>query len=179
VQAGYEVQEVEPPSVEGVSELCWRLVWTETRCVLAPMIRKLGDAQANRALDVYLASAPETDLAGYIRDIAQRAKHLRDWMAFLEHYPLVVGPVSTEPPLPVGFDINDSADGEKLRRIQRLLITVNLLGLPAAAVPTGVSCGAPIGVQIIGSRYREDMCLDAAEAIESQCGLNTPIDVQW
>lgn len=59
------------------------------------------------------------------------------------------------------------------------MITVNLLGLPAAVVPTGLANGVPLGVQIIGSRYREDLCLDAAEAIEVQCGLNTPIDLQW
>jgi Asp-tRNA(Asn)/Glu-tRNA(Gln) amidotransferase A subunit family amidase len=62
---------------------------------------------------------------------------------------------------------------------ERLLITVNLLGLPAAAVPTGLSHGIPLGVQIIGSRYREDLCPDAAEVIEAQCGLDTPIDPQW
>jgi Asp-tRNA(Asn)/Glu-tRNA(Gln) amidotransferase A subunit family amidase len=48
-----------------------------------------------------------------------------------------------------------------------------------AAVPTGPSNGIPLGVQIIGSRYREDLCLDAAETIEAQCGLDTPIDLQW
>ena len=71
------------------------------------------------------------------------------------------------------------AETDSLRRIQRLLITVNLLGLPAAAVPTGLSNGIPLGVQIITSRYREDLCLDAAEAIEAQCGLDTPIDLRW
>jgi amidase len=31
-------------------------------------------------------------------------------------------------------------------------------------------------VQVIGPRYREDLCLDAAEAIEDQVGIITPID---
>lgn len=53
---------------------------------------------------------------------------------------------------------------------------MNLLGLPAASVPTGLWSGLPLGVQVIGSRYREDLCLDAAEAIEAQRGLSTPID---
>jgi len=34
----------------------------------------------------------------------------------------------------------------------------------------------PLGVQVIGARYREDLCLDAAEVIEAQRGLPTPID---
>ena len=33
-----------------------------------------------------------------------------------------------------------------------------------------------LGVQVIGSRYREDLCLDAAEVIEARHGLPTPID---
>jgi amidase len=31
-------------------------------------------------------------------------------------------------------------------------------------------------VQVIGSRFREDLCLDAAAAIEDRLGVITPID---
>jgi amidase len=175
-RAGYKVEEVEPPAVDAVAELWWRLAWTETRHILAPTIRKLGDKGINRVLDVYLASTPEIDMTTYMKDVAQRARHVRNWMLFLEQYPLVVGPVSTELPFKVGFDVDESADAARQQRAQRLLIAVNLLGLPAAAVPTGLFDGVPLGVQIIGSRYREDLCLDAAEAIEAQYKFGTPID---
>jgi len=36
--------------------------------------------------------------------------------------------------------------------------------------------GLPQAVQIIGGRYREDLCLDAAEAIEERLGVITPIE---
>jgi len=58
----------------------------------------------------------------------------------------------------------------------RLVVSVNFLGLPSVAVPVGLADGIPQGVQIIGSRYREDLCLDAAAAIEQQVGVLTPID---
>jgi amidase len=58
----------------------------------------------------------------------------------------------------------------------RLVVTVNLLGLPAAAVPVGVANGLPQGVQLIGPMYREDLCLDAAEAVENTLGVLTPVD---
>jgi len=58
----------------------------------------------------------------------------------------------------------------------RLVVSVNLLGLPSVAVPVGLADGIPQGVQIIGPRYREDLCLDAAEAIERQVDVLTPID---
>jgi amidase len=175
-RAGYAVEEVDPPAVDAIAELWWRPVWAETRAIMAPTIRKLGGKDINRALDVVLADTPELDLVSYMKGPAQRAKHVRDWLVFLERYPLVVGPVSTEPPFAVGFDTDAGADAARLRRAQRLLIAVNLLGLPAVAVPTGLADGVPLGVQVIGSRCREDLCLDAAEAIEAQCGLATPIE---
>ena len=48
---------------------------------------------------------------------------------------------------------------------------LNFLGLPAAVVPVGLEAGRPIGVQIVASRYREDLCLDAAESIEQRVGV--------
>jgi amidase len=65
------------------------------------------------------------------------------------------------------------------------MVTVNLLGLPSAAVPTGLAKapgapkGLPVGVQVIASRFREDMALDAAEIIEAANGAMTPIDPVW
>jgi amidase len=58
----------------------------------------------------------------------------------------------------------------------RMVVPVNLLGLPAAAVPTGVGEGLPRVVQVIGPRFREDLCLRAAAAIEEACGILGPID---
>jgi amidase len=60
-----------------------------------------------------------------------------------------------------------------------MVVAVNLLGLPAAAVPAGLDEGGlPLGVQVIGPRLREDLCLDAAETIEAALGLATPIEVR-
>jgi amidase len=50
---------------------------------------------------------------------------------------------------------------------------MNLLGLPAAAVPVLRAGRVPLGVQLVGQRYREDLCLDAAQAIERATGVMT------
>jgi amidase len=55
-------------------------------------------------------------------------------------------------------------------------MAVNALGLPAVAVPVGTGDGLPQVVQVIGPRYREDLCLDAAAALEDRLGIITPID---
>jgi amidase len=37
--------------------------------------------------------------------------------------------------------------------------------------PVGLIEGLPAGVQIIGARYREDLILDAMQAIEQRVGI--------
>jgi Asp-tRNA(Asn)/Glu-tRNA(Gln) amidotransferase A subunit family amidase len=63
-----------------------------------------------------------------------------------------------------------------LRRIEAVNSSVNALGLPAVALPVGIGDGLPQSVQLIGPRYREDLCFDAAAAIEDRVGIITPID---
>ncbi|MCL4744790.1 MAG: hypothetical protein KJZ83_05190 [Burkholderiaceae bacterium] len=46
----------------------------------------------------------------------------------------------------------------------------------AISAPAGFVDGLPIGVQIIGARFREDMVMDAAEVIEARFPATTPID---
>jgi amidase len=174
--AGYAVEEVEPPDVAGAA-VCWaRIVVNEMRHVTQPYIRQHGGRDINRSLDFTLAGTPDVDLLGYMKALGERTKHVRDWMAFLERYPLVVGPVSTEPPFEIGFDTTSAARAAEVSLAQRLLVTVNLLGLPATAVPVGHTGNVPLGVQVIASRYREDLTLDAAEVIEARHGLPTPIE---
>ena len=109
-------------------------------------------------------------------DFAELNGLARQYSQFFERYPLILGPVSTEPPFTVGKDLASADDVWTIFRSMRLVVTVNLLGLPSAAVPVGVANGLPQGVQVMGSMFREDLCLDAAEAIEGALGVLTPID---
>lgn len=175
-EAGYAVEEVDPPDVGGAAA-CWAaLIGAELRHVTLPYILKHGDADVIRCTELTLGQGPDLGLDTYLKTLGDRSKHVRDWMLFFERYPLVVGPVSTEPPFTLGFDVESLERTREVLRAQRLLVAVNLLGLPAVSVPTGLWGGLPLGVQVIGARYREDLCLDAAEAIEAQRGLPTPID---
>ena len=59
--------------------------------------------------------------------------------------------------------------------IQRALPT---LGLPGLSVATGMAGAAPVGVQLIGGKFREDILFDAGEVIEAACGqprVTTPV----
>lgn len=46
------------------------------------------------------------------------------------------------------------------------------------ALPVGIRNGLAHAVQVIGPRYREDLCLDAAHSLKGQVGIITPTDPQ-
>ena len=59
-------------------------------------------------------------------------------------------------------------------------VTVNLAGLPGAAVPTGVDAfGLPLGLQIIGKPWGEAEMLDVAYALERSAGFTARPDRWW
>ena len=72
-------------------------------------------------------------------------------------------------------DLDDGQVAEDIRTM-RMATAVNALGLPAVAVPVGVAEGLPQAVQVVGPGYREDLCLEAAAAIEERLGILTPIE---
>jgi amidase len=81
-------------------------------------------------------------------------------------------------PFEHGFDVAGPASAAAVRVLMRPVTPANLLGLPSACVPAGFDTASnlPIGVLLTGRRLREDLCLDAAEAVETRVGLATPID---
>ncbi len=85
--------------------------------------------------------------------------------------PLVLAPVLQRPPLAQWADLQSDDQSRQLILDQGMLYLVNLLGLPASSVPTGLENNLPMGVQIIGKRFRQDQCLDAAEIIEHKTGI--------
>ena len=171
--AGYAVEALDPPLVAEVAEN-WRvLLNTDSRVMLESAIRQHGSADINAVHDGMQSSIEPRDLDAYIRALADRTRLVRAWHLFLEDHPLVLAPVSQVPPYPQDEDLKGSERVRQMLDEQTLLYAVNLLGLPAAAVPTGLHDGAPMGVQIIGPRFREDLCLDAAQVIETGAGVLT------
>ena len=54
-------------------------------------------------------------------------------------------------------------------------VPFNLTGQPAASVPAAVSRdNLPIGIQVVAARWREDLVLRAARALESALGFSQP-----
>jgi amidase len=55
-------------------------------------------------------------------------------------------------------------------------IAIPLLGLPSLQVPVGYAGRLRPGVQLVASRFREDLVLQAGEVIEAAEGPTLPVD---
>lgn len=174
--AGYVVEEVEPPSLAEAQEL-WSLVANdEARLFMWDAVAKFGDEGVRKSFGWMLGSSPVLSHADHLKAFARRSTLLRRWQLFLQQHPLVLCPVSGEPPFPWGWDVESEATMARVLRAQESQFAVPVLGLPALSVPTGTAGALPMGVQLIGPRFREDLLLDAAEVIEQRCPPMTPID---
>jgi amidase len=85
-------------------------------------------------------------------------------LAFIEDYDLIICPTNAFPAMPHG-QVGAKGDGYTYTRIY------NLTGWPTAVVRGGSSPeGLPIGVQIVGRPWREEVVLAVAQRLESALG---------
>ena len=110
--------------------------------------------------------------------MAQRTHYARQWSLFLEDYPLVLTPFLLQPFFTVGRDAEGAEGARDALGHSLWSFVMNFTGLPAGNIPTRVADLAtgpqPIGVQIAGRRWREDLIVDAMEAIEARLGRVSP-----
>jgi amidase len=169
--AGYAVEEVQLPRMQEAAELWRLLVMNDSRRALLPSALEFGDEACRKTLLAMLEYTPEPTFETYTAGLDRRATILREWLRFLERYPLALLPVSLECPFEQGLDLQGTEMMGRIMRAQDPLFVFNLLGLPGVSVPTSVDKGLPVGVQLVASRLREDTALDAAEVIEAQCPI--------
>jgi len=176
--AGYQVDELDEartPGLDVVAGLAFRLMMADLNHQVLPQLERMGSEQVLAYWSVVSGLAePYPDLGTHIDDLARRTTLTRQWLLFLEEYPVLVVPELLGPLLRVDEDVASADDTRRVWLALRPSIAINLLGLPAALVPTGLDAGLPTGVQMVASRYREDVALDAAQAVEDRLGRLTP-----
>jgi amidase len=176
-RAGWHVEETAttPPLAEA-ADAQTKLVFIDGYADKLRAAEREGDPGALNVLTQLRAIASSLDLAELSRLLTRRATLLRQWLAFLDAYPVVVMPVSGELPFENNLDMQGDAAFARVWRAQMPQLGLPYLGLPAATVSTGLVGRTPVGVQIVSSRYREDLCLAAGEAIEAGGTPPSPVD---
>jgi amidase len=127
-----------------------------------------GDPGAIAALAGQAAVAGALTVERFSAILRERATVTRAWQLFLERCPVVLLPVSAELPFDANLDLRDDASYQRVWRAQSTMVGLPFTGLPCLALAMPADADRPVGVQIVAGRYREDLCLAAAEAIESR-----------
>lgn len=168
--AGYDVEEAEPPGIAEATQLWFDLFRTEVDALMIGAIEQMASADALQQFRDFMSLGTSLDRDGYAAAFVRRRELARNWSEFQANR-IVLAPVSTEQPWPVGFDIGGPDNVREMVQAHRMIFPVNVFGLPSLALPVGLSeKGLPQGVQIIGHPFAERMILDAGEAIEAEVG---------
>ncbi|MGK4584744.1 amidase [Kitasatospora sp. HPMI-4] len=173
--AGYRVEQVEVPRLREAVAGYRALTYTEFSLVW-PAVRQLLTDDSARHVEYSLEEAPPVGLAEYVALPGLRLGIQRDWAELLERFPLLLGSSYTGLPPAPGTLLRSVEDNIRTFAAARLCRAATFVGVPSVGVPVGVAGGLPLGVQVIGAMYREDLCLRAAAAIEARLGVLTPVE---
>ena len=168
--AGYEVIEVEVPSIVPAAQAWFSVAIREVKDTLDPLAQQYGSETIQRIFQYFYDISEMVDHEGYMAGVAARSALVREWNVFLAEYPLVLTPFLMRPMY--DYDYDETLAGTRdLFASAIYSYGINYMGLPAGNVPMGLVENRPAGLQIVGQRFREDLILDALEAIESRTGV--------
>lgn len=177
-QQGFTIKPFRPQSLEAARRL-WTIFFVQCGAMLyAPTIRG-HEHELSPTFRDFLAIAreqppltPDALLDAWVESDKVRAALLDEMRAF----PLLLCPVCSIPAFKP-FERSWTVDGQAVSYFDAMRYTqwFNLLGGPAAVVPVSRSSdGLPIGVQIAGRPFEDELVLAVSAALERGFGFQPP-----
>lgn len=167
--AGWTVEETPCPPLREPARIQAQFWLAEMRRGGGKAFVEEDDPEASYVFAEMQKLCPDPSLEDILDGLQARIGFIREWQAFLAEHPVLICPVSGEPPFPDAMDLEDFPRAMEAQLVQAGL---PLLGLPGLSVFTGFGetahGRAPLGAQLIGGRFREDVLLAAAEEIEAR-----------
>ena len=114
-------------------------------------------------IGTYALSAGYYD-AYYLK--AQKVRHLisEDFKRAFQKVDVIMGPVSPTP----AFGLGAIKDSVSMYLADIYTLSANLAGLPGMSIPAGFSNNLPVGLQMIGNHWSEEVLLNAAHQFQTQ-----------
>ena len=113
-------------------------------------------------LGTYARSAGD-DEAYYRQAQKVRTVSRQDFAAAFRDFDLLVSPTSPT----VAFRIGEKAENPLAMYLSDVLtIPPNMAGLPGLSIPCGLSQGLPVGLQLIGPQFSENLLFRVGHALE-------------
>lgn len=127
-------------------------------------------------MGTYVLSAGYYD-AYYLKAQKVRTLIARDFTEAFADVDLLLTPTAPS----AAFGIGEKTDDLLSMYLNDVFtVTVNLAGLPGISVPAGLSAeGLPLGLQLIGRPFEEEVLLRAARAVEEAADFNAAPDAWW
>ena len=169
--AGYDVVEVEPPHLRDMGVDGYRTLMGEVQALLGPAISEHGSDTLKDIFGVYYEMFPPYEGDELLKMMAKRTFYAREWAKCLAEYPLFLTPFRPDPPFAAGRDAEGWDGVKEVLGSALYSFSMNYIGQPAGNIAAGMDNGLPMNVQIVGRRWREDLILDACEAIETRVGV--------
>jgi amidase len=164
--AGWTVEEVDCPPMRRAAAINACLWMAETQLGAAKMLEREGEADSQFVFARMSEDAGRVGFETLMEALQARAGLVREWQLFLGDFPVVLCPVSGELPFDQQLDVSSEAGFARVYDAQLTQRAIPAIGLPALSVATGEASGRPVGVQLVGPRYREDILLSAGHDIE-------------
>ena len=114
-------------------------------------------------IGTYALSAGYYD-AYYLK--AQKVRHLisEDFKKAFRNVDVIMGPVSPT----TAFDLGSFKDSVSMYLTDIYTLSLNLAGLPGMSIPAGFSNNMPVGLQLIGNYWSEEMLLNVSHQFQCQ-----------
>jgi Asp-tRNA(Asn)/Glu-tRNA(Gln) amidotransferase A subunit family amidase len=167
---------IEPFSLSGLDRVI-DLWWFFFGPLVAHLLRPAIEGKENEISPIfrdYLDFADgdtTTTLDEVLMACAQRDSVRAEILRQMREVPILLSPVSSTPAFPHGEGTWRPGAEQCYRDNMRFSQWLNLAGFPGVSVPVAFSKeGLPLGVQVIGRPYEEELILEVAELIEQARG---------
>jgi aspartyl-tRNA(Asn)/glutamyl-tRNA(Gln) amidotransferase subunit A len=136
--------------------------------------REVFGAEAKRRimLGTYVLSSGYYD-AYYLKAMKVRSKIIEDFENAWQRVDAIIAPVSPTPPFKLG---EKSSDPLQMYLADIFTVAGNLAGIPGLSVPSGFTKeGLPLGFQLLGPRFSEDVLFSLAALFEKASGYEPKV----
>ena len=175
---GFRVEPFRPKALEAARQLWWKFF---VRCgwmLLEPLVRGHEEMLSATFKDYRFIAQAEPSLTGeqLLNAWVECDQVRRALLTEMAAFPILLCPVCSVPAFRHG-ERDWVVEGQSVSYFDAMRYTqwFNLLGSPAAVVPVGRSPeGLPIGVQIAGRPYEDEIVLGVAAALDREFGYVPP-----
>lgn len=110
--------------------------------------------------------------AYYLKALKARTLLKQDFDRAFQKYDVLITPIAPTLPFHLGENVADSI---AMYLGDICTVTINLVGIPGLTLPCGFAEGLPVGMQILGKPFSEELLFQVGYSLEQRLGLNLKI----